>query len=92
MNHHIHELLRSDPFRHIMTLKVLSLYPSDVKTELLERDSGWALRTLLPVSVSRYDRVAYPDEQQLLAIDGDDRDLKRQLLETTPRVPTVLKT
>jgi RimJ/RimL family protein N-acetyltransferase len=88
----IHALLSRDPLRHIMTLKVLSLYPSDAETKLLTSDSGWALRTLLPGSVSRYDRVAYPDEQFLLAIDGNDTELKRQLLQRSPQVPMILKT
>lgn len=85
-------LLRSDPLRHVVTLKMIHMYGSAVTTTLVEDASGWALLSRLPTSVSDYDRHAYPETEEVVLIDGTSATGKRGLLDTLGARPAVVKT
>jgi len=85
-------LLRSDCLRHIVTLKMLSLYGDHVQTILSEDDGGWALMSLLPTRVSDFDRRIYPNTTLVVLMDGTSHEAKLRLLNNMPAEHMVVKT
>ncbi len=85
-------LLRSDPLRHIVTLKMLSLYGATMQLHFAEDASGWALVSELPLGVFPYDAAAYGNRGFVVLVDGSSDLLKLSLLERLPRERRVLKT
>jgi GNAT superfamily N-acetyltransferase len=86
------ELLRSDPLRHIDTLKVLSAYPNAAQLRLSREGSAWALSAVCPVSAFAGDQRAYPGAEFVVLVDGNSAWLMRQLLPDLPKTELVLKT
>ena len=84
-------LLRTDPLRHVVTLKMRHLLGGAVESRLSEGPDGWALLSLLPADAFEYDRATYPGRQVAL-VDGSSLASKCALLDALPRGPLVVKT
>lgn len=86
------EHLRSDPLRHIVSLKMLAQYGQHMKLEFRQIGDEWALLSLLPTHVSEYDSMTYPAARFVALIDGNSEQVKLDMLEGLPRTEIVLKT
>lgn len=86
------ELLRCDPLRHIVTLKMLTLYGERVDLRFVAESGDWALMSLLPTNLSEYDLRAYATTRFVVLIDGNSAALKLRLFDALPRADIVLKT
>jgi len=85
-------LLRDDPLRHIVTLKMLTAYGDAMKLHFAEDASGWALVSELPLGVFPYDAVTYGDQGTVVLVDGTSDSLKRRALQRLRSGPLVVKT
>ncbi len=85
-------LLEEDPLRNVVTLKMLNSHSQDMSIRLLQEGHDWALLSLLPVSVSEWDRKTYPDANLAVFIDGSNTELMGILFDTIPKTTVVIKT
>jgi len=76
------EYLKSDLFKHMVTLKYLTIY-RDVATVVLLRDGPqWAISVAIPTSALTYDTATYPQANKAIFINGTSDKLKEALLDT----------
>jgi hypothetical protein len=80
----IDELAR-DPLRHVVLLKQLLAYPEHVTVHRVAGTTGTATLVALDVSVSAYDRQAYPKAAVAAFISSDHPELTASLLSRLPR-------
>jgi ribosomal protein S18 acetylase RimI-like enzyme len=85
-------LLRSDPLRHLVALKMLSLYGDQAELKLVRGVDGWALSTTLPIHVTAFDSKNYPSAEFFVLIDGTDPASMLELLGELPRTEVIVKT
>ncbi len=85
-------MLRGDPLRHIVTLKMLSAYGAAMQLRFAEDDSGWALVSELPLGAFPYDAATYGTSGLAVLVDGTSAPLKLSLLQALPRQFLVVKT
>jgi len=86
------ELLRRDPLRHIVTLKMLARYGEHMDLRCVSESGTWALMSLLPTELSEYDSRAYATTRLVVLIDGNSATLKLRLFDDLPRTDMVVKT
>jgi GNAT superfamily N-acetyltransferase len=65
------QILSSDCFSYLMTLKMLTMYPDNCRTVLIRSKTDWSCRTELPAIHSAWDSNVYPDATQIVMIDGN---------------------
>jgi GNAT superfamily N-acetyltransferase len=75
------QLLRSDQLSHLMSLKMLTVYPQACRTTVVEHDDRWACLTELDASMSHWDHRAYPQADVIAMPDGNDSELIRHAVE-----------
>jgi hypothetical protein len=85
------KLLESDTAKHLATLKYLSLYGGDATVNILEEGKGWAVLALFPTTVLSFDREAYPRAKVAVFANGNNNQLKQQLLQSLPNNNYVLR-
>jgi GNAT superfamily N-acetyltransferase len=85
-------LLRSDPLRHIVTLKMIHVGGAAIECRLREDKDGWGLLSLFSTRVFEYDQQTYPDRDWVALIDGTSALAKSKLLDELPRGALVVKT
>jgi GNAT superfamily N-acetyltransferase len=85
-------LLRAEPLKHVVTLKMQHMLGTKVEFRLIERQEGWALLSLFSAAAFEYDRQTYPGQSIVVLIDGTSDSAKIELLDDIPRVPSVVKT
>jgi GNAT superfamily N-acetyltransferase len=83
--------LSSDPLRHVVTLKMLSLFGPHVQLELFDNGAGWATKAIFPAAVSGYDRRWYPTADFIVLVDGNSPDCMVRILDDLPRSELLLK-
>ena len=88
----VRRLLEQDVLANVVTLKMLTSYGSSMALRLEQRETEWALLSLLPTAVSDWDRKAYPDTRYIAFVDGNSEALKLKALAAFPREPVVVKT
>lgn len=86
------ELLRCDPLRHIVTLKMLALYGEHMDLRFVAESGAWALMSLLPTDLSEYDSRAYATTRLVVLVDGNSETLKLRLFADLPSAEMVIKT
>src|SRR5262245_59052969 len=84
--------LRGDPMRHLVALKMLTLYGAQAQLQLTDSEAGWALRATFPIHVTEFDRKNYSSAACFVLIDGTDPVAMIRLLGELPRAEVILKT
>ncbi len=54
------EYLKCNSFKHLSTLKYLSLYRDKLTINLVEDTPKWALLVTIPTDILSYDTITYP--------------------------------
>jgi len=85
-------LLRSDPLRHLVALKMLTLYGDQAELKLVRGLAGWALSATFPIHVTEFDRKNYPSAAFFVVMDGTDPAAMIPLLGELPRAKVIVKT
>ncbi len=85
------EYLKSDPLKHLTTLKYLSLYQDKLTVSLVEGSQKWALLVTIPTQILSYDTTTYPYANRAIFLNGTSEQLKYKLLETLPKSNYVLR-
>lgn len=83
--------LSGNPFDNVLTLKMLSMFPSECVTTLYRDKSGWACRTELDANVSAWDRNEYPLANRIVLLDGNSSSLFGHILQHPPTDLVVYK-
>jgi hypothetical protein len=84
--------LREEALRHIVALKLLSLYPQHARLQFREEGGTWALTVAFPAKVVEYDARMYPTAEFVVVVDGNSVSMMRALLDELPDAQVVLKT
>ena len=84
--------LRSDPLRHIVTLKMIRVGGRAVSCRWCEDADGWGLLSLFHTRVFEYDQQTYADRDWVVLIDGTSAGAKAKLLDELPTGALVVKT
>lgn len=85
------EHLASDVFAHLMTLKMLTLYPSACITTTFREGNNWSCLTVLDIAASPWDRQKYPNHKIVVFLDGNAEELLRIAFENAPKKSAVFK-
>lgn len=85
------EYLKTDSFKHLSTLKYLSLYRDKLTISLLEESHNWAVLVTIPTEILSYDTATYPDANKAIFINGTSESLKYRLLDTLPKSNYILR-
>ena len=86
------DYLNTEPFKHLSSLKYLTLYKDKLTgVELLEENGLWAVRVTLPTSFLSYDTLHYPGAREAVFVNGTSDPLRYRLLETLPEKPYVIR-
>ena len=85
-------LLRSDPLRHIVTLKMINLYGDHMAFAVSKNGDSWAILSKLPTSASEFDRKIYPESDFIIFIDGSQEIDKKNIIDELPSGTYVIKT
>lgn len=85
------EYLKTDSFKHLSTLKYLSLYQSKLTINLLEDTQNWALLVTIPTEILSYDKATYPNANKAIFINGTSEQLKYRLLDALPENNYILR-
>ena len=85
------ERLSTDAFENLMTLKMLTMFPSECQTTLWTNSTGWACRTELGARVSAWDKFNYPHAKTIIIIDGTSDSLMRHAIESSDSDHAVFK-
>lgn len=85
-------LLRADPLRHLVALKMLTLHGDQAELKLVRGDGGWGLSATFPIHVTEFDRKSYPSAEFFVLMDGTDTPAMIQLLADLPRTEVIVKT
>ncbi|HEX3043222.1 MAG TPA: GNAT family N-acetyltransferase [Bacillota bacterium] len=88
--------LKADPFKHLATLKHLTLYQDKLALNLVDESPqgdypNWAVLATIPTGLLSYDTATYPEAKVTLFLNGTAESLKQQLLDTLPPNNYVLK-
>ena len=87
------DLLRSDPLRHIMTLKMINLYGDHMIFDVIQNEDSWVILSKLPISASaEYDRKTYPESDFIILIDGSKEIDKKNIVDDLPSGTYIVKT
>lgn len=84
--------LRSDPLRHIVTLKMINLYGDRMVFEVTKNGDSWVILSKLPTSVSEYGRKTYSESDFVILIDGSEKIDKKNIVDGLPGGTYVIKT
>ena len=85
------EYLKSDPLKHLTTLKYLSLYRDKLTVNLVEDSLKWASLVTIPTEFLSYDTITYPYANQAIFLNGTSDQLKYDLLKKLPNNNYVLR-
>lgn len=85
------EYLKSNPLKHLTTLKYLLLYQDKITISLIEDSLKWALLVTIPTEFLSYDSVTYPYANQAIFLNGTSDQLKYDLLEKLPNNNYILR-
>lgn len=85
------EYLKTDSFKHLSTLKYLSLYRDKSEISLLEEHQDWAILAKIPTNILSYDTATYSDANEAVFINGTSEQLKYKLLDTLPQNNYILR-
>jgi RimJ/RimL family protein N-acetyltransferase len=83
--------LSRNPFDNVLTLKMLSMFPSECETTLYTDKSGWVCRTGLDAKVSAWDRNEYPLADRIVLLDGNSPSIIGHILQHQPTDVVVYK-
>jgi ribosomal protein S18 acetylase RimI-like enzyme len=86
------QLLREDPLRHIVSLKMLTHRHGQVELCLVEAEHGWALLLSFPSDLFEYDAKAYGPGRRVIVLEGTTELAQRALLEQRPNTNVIIKT
>lgn len=86
------QLLRTDPLRHIVSLKMLTRFGPQMTLRFAGEAQAWALLSLLPSQCFEYDARTYPTSRFIALIDGTSEALQLELLDQLPSEELVVKT
>jgi GNAT superfamily N-acetyltransferase len=75
--------LAADKLRSIHLLKMLAVYPTQVRLFTVSEAGDHAVLVRLPVAVAGYDREHYPEARWIGVISAERADLARQVFEQT---------
>lgn len=76
--------LTQNTLKHIVHLKMLSVYPQHIESHYFTDGSAAGLLLLLPTSVTTYDAVTYPETQYVVLIAADTPSVTEQMLDYIP--------
>ena len=85
------EYLNSDSFKHLSTLKYLTLYRDKLTINLLEERNNWAILVTIPTEILSYDTATYPYANKAIFINGTSEQLIKNLLNTLPENNYILR-
>lgn len=85
------EHLSSDVFAHLMTLKMLTLYPNACITTTFREGNNWSCLTILDIAASPWDRQKYPNHKTVVFLDGNAGELLKIAFENAPKTSAVFK-
>lgn len=85
------EYLKSNPLKHLATLKHLLLYQDKISINLIEDSFNWALLVKIPTEFLSYDSATYPYAKQAIFLNGVSDQLKYYLLEILPEDNYILR-
>ena len=85
------EYLETDLFKHIATLKYLSLYHDRATVSFVEEAPQWAVSVMIPTDILAYDLVTYPEAKKAVFINGTSDKLKYNLLDSLPSDDYILR-
>ena len=85
------EYLKTDLFKHLATLKYLSIYHDSATVSLLEEAKQWAISVTIPTQILTYDSAIYPEAKKAVFINGTSDRLKCNLLDSLPGDNYVLR-
>ena len=85
------EYLKTDSFKHLSTLKYLSLYQDRLTISLVEDTQKWAVLVTIPAEILSYDTVTYPKANKAIFLNGTSEQLKYRLLDALPRNNYILR-
>lgn len=85
------EYLKTDSFKHLSTLKYLTLYRDKLTMSLLEERNNWAILVTIPTEILSYDTATYPYANKAIFINGTSEQLIYRLLDTLPENNYILR-
>ncbi len=83
--------LETDSFKHLSTLKYLTLYRDKVTIHLLEERNNWAILVTIPAEILSYDTATYPYANKAIFVNGTSEQLKKRLLNSLPEDNYILR-
>lgn len=83
--HKVLEVLRRDPLKNVVLLKLLNAAPSDAIVHQVVRGNDAATLLVVDHRFSSFDREAYPEARASVIISSDRPELTREVLTSAPR-------
>ncbi|AFM11982.1 GNAT family N-acetyltransferase [Turneriella parva] len=83
--------LSSDVFAHLMTLKMLTLFPQACVTTTYREGDSWSCLTLLDISASGWDSQKYPNQESVVFLDGNNEQFLKIAFENAPKKNVIFK-
>lgn len=76
--------LNRDQFKHIVHLKMLLAYGTQIESHYITHRGSAGVLLLLPTAVSSYDKVTYPQTKYVVLMSADDPSVTQQMLDYVP--------